>query len=281
MAAILAVMLPATGCGTSASTTQAITAQPTTPPASGSPVWMISTSAVALLRDAGMSDGELRAHFDGTGTYLILNGNTSGTSGWNVIRVRKYTSEVTMESDIVAGLNTADAVLYDVEAWSLTPLNEQQNPSTYEAKGAAFAHAHGFKFIATPAVDLVTAIAPRDGGSRYDAFLRLGIASDAARSADVIDIQAQGAEANTPGYVAFVRGAAAQARAANPQVHVLAGISTNPNGQHVTTDQLRSVVIATRNVVDGYWLNIPGGGVACPNCGAPQPQVAVELLRTL
>ena len=33
------------------------------------------------------------------------------------------------------------------------------------------------------------------------------------------------------------------------------------------------------NDVAGYWLNIPRGGAACPKCGEPQPQVAVELLK--
>jgi len=81
--------------------------------------------------------------------------------------------------------------------------------------------------------------------------------------------------------VRFVKEAAEQARSVNPKVIVFAGLSTNPNGRHVTPKDLYDAVLATRNDVAGYWLNIPGGGAACPKCGEPQPQVAVELLKML
>jgi hypothetical protein len=137
------------------------------------------------------------------------------------------------------------------------------------------------RFIATPAVDLVSVLAPGAKGSWYDEYLRLGIASDAARVSDVIDIQGQGIESNTSAYSVFVQQASAQARAANPGVRILAGLSTNPHGVAVTAAQLEAAVAATGNAVAGYWLNIPSGGPACPSCGAPQPQIAVQLLRAL
>ncbi|MVU77410.1 hypothetical protein GPX89_09135 [Nocardia sp. ET3-3] len=62
---------------------------------------------------------------------------------------------------------------------------------------------------------------------------------------------------------------------------VLAGLSTNPSGQTVTADQVHAALDATRSFVDGYWLNIPQAGTACPRCGTAQPQVAVTLLRQL
>ena len=67
--------------------------------------------------------------------------------------------------------------------------------------------------------------------------------------------------------------AAAQAREANPRVRIFAGLSTNPSGKPVTGKQLYGAVQATRDDVEGYWLNIPGGGAYCPKCGQPQPQV--------
>ena len=39
--------------------------------------------------------------------------------------------------------------------------------------------------------------------------------------------------------------------------------------------------LATRSQVSGYWLNIPGQGTACPKCGTPQPQVAIDFLQRL
>ncbi|QIS11288.1 hypothetical protein [Nocardia arthritidis] len=111
--------------------------------------------------------------------------------------------------------------------------------------------------------------------------LRYRVTVGAAASADVIDIQAQGSEADTAKFADFVRQAAAQARQRNPRVVVLAGLSTNPSGQRVTTDQLQQAVAATRSFVDGYWLDIPAVGTACPRCGTPQPEVAVPLRELL
>jgi hypothetical protein len=59
-------------------------------------------------------------------------------------------------------------------------------------------------FLTAPAVDLVTLLAPESDERRYDSYLRLGIVADAARYADVIDIQAQGSERNTRVYADFV-----------------------------------------------------------------------------
>jgi hypothetical protein len=48
--------------------------------------------------------------------------------------------------------------------------------------------------------------------------------------------------------------AVAQARAANPSIVIYAGLST----QRVSgAAQLVQDYLATRNLVDGYWLNIP------------------------
>jgi hypothetical protein len=78
-----------------------------------------------------------------------------------------------------------------------------------------------------------------------------------------------------------VRQAAEQARAANAHVIILAGLSANPDGQHVTGEDLYRAVMATQSMVSGYWLNIPVGGQYCPRYGSPQPQVAVDFLKRL
>jgi hypothetical protein len=92
----------------------------------------------------------------------------------------------------------------------------------------------------------------------------------------MIDIQAQGSEANLSRFTSFVKEAAAQARGANPHVIVLAGISTNPSGELVSGAQFTSFYNAVRADVNGYWLNIPAQGTACPKCGTPQPKVAAR-----
>lgn len=95
------------------------------------------------------------------------------------------------------------------------------------------------------------------------------------------EIQAQGAEMNVAAYQSFVVATTHTARQTNPTVTILAGLSTNPGGQHVTATALYAAVRATHRTVNGYWLNIPAGGLYCPRCGIPQPQVAIALIKLL
>jgi hypothetical protein len=78
-----------------------------------------------------------------------------------------------------------------------------------------------------------------------------------------------------------VREAAAQARQANPKITVLAGVSTQPGGQYVTADDILRDIDATRNFVDGYWLNIPGPSEYSPRVTEFRPDIAVDVLRGL
>ena len=100
-----------------------------------------------------------------------------------------------------------------------------------------------------------------------------------AKVSDVVELQAQSLERDTRTYATFVREAAAQARAANPRVAILAGLSTNPPGAEVTSEQLAAAIRVTRGIVDGYWLNIPGRGPRCPACNPPRPDVGRAALR--
>jgi hypothetical protein len=97
----------------------------------------------------------------------------------------------------------------------------------------------------------------------------------------VLDLQAQGAEADPGLFASFVADAAAQARKANPNVKVLAGISTYPSGKTVTAAAIDQAAQAVRANVDGYWLNDPAASAACPACAGPYPQVALAALRGL
>jgi hypothetical protein len=279
-ALILAGITVVSACHTSAG------AHTSVPPVSGvsksaarQPDWLISSATLNLLSGAGMSTAELSADFDRSGVYLIT-GAHRGTGYSNTVGTQSFTSVTMLQSALGHGLDPAvHAVLYDDEAWPLTPTAEQRDPAVAESRAAALTHAHHLQLIAAPATDLTRVLAPGESG--YAAYLRLGLSATAAKAADVIDIQAQGGEADTAKYADFVRQAAAAAHAANPRVVVLAGISTNPSGQHVTAERLRAAIDATRGSVDGYWLNVPQSGKACPHCGTAQPQVAVTLLREL
>ena len=108
-------------------------------------------------------------------------------------------------------------------------------------------HAHDLLLLTSPSANLVKVMAPETGkgdADLFSAYLRLGIAADGARYADVFVIQAQRALRNTEVFANFVQQATAQARRANPKVAVLAGISTNPIGRHVITDDILRAVAA-------------------------------------
>lgn len=219
----------------------------------------------------------------GTPCTFLVGGRDPGSDyrDWDAVRTGSVTRLQGLAA--VARNPAVAAVLYDPEAWPMTPREEQLDPVAATCKAATIVHAQGKLLIATPAIDLIRVIEPgadRDG-QRFAAFERLGLAGRIARCADVYEIQAQGAEADAAKFRDFVRAEAQQARAANPRVIVLAGISTNPSGRRVDAQQVYAAVQATRNGVDGYWLNIPAGGKYCPRCGEPQPQVARQLLQRL
>jgi hypothetical protein len=223
-----------------------------------------------------------RKYFDSPCTFLVGDGaGPADYRGWTSVRTRTITSLAGLDGAIRDP--TADAVLYDPEGWDMTPPEEQSHPAEATCRAASAAHASHKLLIATPAINLVRFLrrgAPA-GGQRFAEFEQTGIAGDIARCADVYEIQAQGAEMNRDQFRAFVTAEVLQARAANPGIVVLAGISTNPMGQHVTAQRVLEAVESVRAVVNGFWLNIPAGGTYCPSCGEPQPRVAVELLRLL
>lgn len=172
------------------------------------------------------------------------------------------------------------AVVYDAEGRPLTPLAEQRDPAHYTALAVALVRRRHLLLDATPATDLVTVAWPR-ATKKYPAFLRLGIAQQIARYADLYEIQARGSEANRDLYRHFVAAATAQAREGNPAVDVLLGVSTNLTGHFVSAETRYQDVPATRRLVSGYWLNIPGASVYCPTCGSGTPHVGSELLALL
>lgn len=243
--------------------------------------WMINATALALLQTtgSGWSQADSARFFDNAHTYVM----GQVPAGWQSISTRTFTSYTALQAALAAHsiLSSVRAIVYDNEAWQFTPVEEQQHFALSVQKAADLVHSHHMLLIATPATDLVNVSDPSGKGSTYSRFLSLNIIKAAAQYADVVEIQAQGAEANLSTYTQFVSAAATQAKTANSRVVVLAGLSTNPSGKKVTAQQLYAAFQATSSAVSGYWLNIPGQGGACPRCGTPQPQVAIDFLRML
>ena len=228
------------------------------------------------------ADGDVRARLGAARIFEVARFTHPPRAQPGVIPTVKFTSYAGLKQAIANGglPSWVKAVLYDNEPWSFTPEVEQRAPGPYTEMAAALAHRHHLLFLASPALGLTAVLRP-GVTRRATAYLQLGLAAQAARAADVVNLQAQSLERSTSAYVAFVREAAAQARRARPGVTVLAGISSNPTGPPVTAAQLIGAMAGARRYVDGYWMNIPSPGAACPRCNAPRPDLAIAAIRSL
>lgn len=241
------------------------------------PAWLLTRSALAVLA----ADPAVRAELRRSRVYELLQPGQQPLPAVTADLVVVFASATALEEAVTGGQLPAATygVLYDPEAWSFTPEAEQRDPVRAATQAAAVAHAHGLRFIVTPALNLTTVLGPGGPQPRWRQFLGLDLVGRLAAVADVIELQAQSLERDPGTYAAFVRAAAAQATSANPRISVLAGLSTNPPGTPVDSHNLTDAIEATRSMVDGYWLNIPGQGPRCPTCGPPRPDIALQTLQ--
>ena len=243
--------------------------------------WLFAGRGAAAIA----SDADTSGLLDGARPFVMSSRPLREVpSGWQAIPLRSFKSFDEIRNAVEADALGPDVrgVLYDYEKWRFTPAEEQRSPARYLKQAADLIHAKGLLFLTSPAIDLVPILAPESDRRRQDdTYLRLGLAADAARYADVFDIQSQRFERDTERYAIFVREAAAQARQANPKVIVLAGISTQPGGQQVTADDILRAIEATRDLVNGYWFNIPEPSEYSPAVTEFRPDIALDVLRRL
>ena len=237
-----------------------------------------------------------------TATFNSSTTNISGgvPSGWaSSVPLRIYSvyggnnTAGGFVSDVNHGVLSAvqyPVVMYDLENWSRSPIAEQQNAPLYMHRFGDFAHAHGFQTIMAPEAFLVRVQGSvancDDGQTGWQCFLSNGWAAAAARYSDRYSIQSQGqqtGDASGPdAYINYVSQASAQAKAANPQVVVSAGLSTNPPQGTPTVQVLYQDANSVRSYVSGFWLNVPDPALgSCPSCGAPRPDLALQLIQML
>jgi len=238
--------------------------------------WLIPAKALAKIVD----QPGVREVLDTPNTSFISGPGYPVPAGWASKKVISFTSyeklhEVLNSGHIPPG---ATSVLYDSERWAFTPVQEQLNPWLYTSLAAADAHAHGLKLIAMPATTLAQVIAP-GSGPVYQRFLDAFIIGSVARSADSVVVLGSGSQNSPLIYANFIRQASDQARRVNPNIEVLAGLSTNPPGPVVTLKNLVDSVRLTRSMVNGYEMNIPEPGPYCPLCNPLRPDIAVGLLQ--
>ena len=163
--------------------------------------WEMTAGNVQSL---SQQDSATAAHFFntpasyGAGASLV---KTPVQAGYATTPVLGYTSYAQFASDIKNGSISYPYkwVMYDAEKWSATPVGEQQNPIKYMRLFGQLAHAHGFKVIMAPALDLGAvsgSVLPRQPGESLNAWwVRVNISGAAGRSvtADGFYVAAPGA----------------------------------------------------------------------------------------
>jgi hypothetical protein len=237
---------------------------------------MLTKSALSQM----LSEPSVAARLARTRIDELLKPGQQPLSGVNATPVVTFSSVAALRSALHGDALPAGtrAVLYDPEAWAFTPAAEQRHPVLAAGQAAGLARSRGLQIIVAPAMNLTTVMDPGSSAPRWQAFLNLRIIGSMARVAGTVELQAQSLERDPAAYARFVREAAAQARVANPNVIVLAGLSTNPPGTAVDSQQLTAAIQASRADVAGYWLNIPGNGSQCPTCNAAQPSLGAAVL---
>ena len=244
------------------------------------PYWLLEKFSVPALLNAGLSSSMLQDYFNNPQTLLIVK--SADPAKDPLLPNATYVMSFADYQQLVDTLSARSIpsyvklILYDDERWPSTPVAQQQQPFTYEAEAEAVAHQHGLGLVFTPAANLSTVLSTAySNATKYDGYTGLGIASQSAVHADVLEIQGQQDE-DSNGFNSFVSAAVGQAQATNPRALVMVGLTTTTPHQAITPQLLLNDYTTTRPLVSGYWLNIPGGQ------GGPRyPQVAVEFLQAL
>ena len=162
-------------------------------------------------------------------------------------------------------------VVADIEDWQFSTPWQQARPGL--ATRAICAAHPADVCVAAPALDLA---------SGWRGYLRENLAGRTARWADVLDVQAQAQELHPWRFRRLVTVAISQARAANPRIQVIVGLSTSARIGEVTGWLLWRAWLAARGAgAVGVWLNVPGRSAYCPSCPPADPRPAVQLLRRI
>lgn len=235
----------------------------------GKPRYWIT--CVGTIRAISRVDPRVAREVFGSPAAIALGG-----WGWpGALSGRSWASYEEFAADVRDGSIPAYVriVMYDPERWDATPIAEQRDPITYIRAFTALAHEHGYFAVITPHPGLMevdgAVCGQVEGETIEQAYIRCEIAGRAARYADALETQAQALQRDPPAYRAFVAATAAQARAANPHVLVLSGLSTQP-GYPATPQMLYAAWRSVDGIVDGHYLSLARGR---------RPDVAAAFLR--
>jgi hypothetical protein len=222
--------------------------------------WAMARSSLEHLMEA--APARAKAAFDSPDT-LVQNdpplSSDPSPPGWSTSRTERWTSFAAFRTAVEEGAipSMVQVVHYDNEAWSQTPLREQHRPAFFERRFCNLAHANGLDCMTGPGQDLCGVIDHPSGETYAQCYLDEELAAKAARHADVVDIQAQALEPRGARvYGNFIRRAAAQAKAANPDVVMLGNIAASPSGAEVDAEAMYRCAKAALPFVSGFYTTV-------------------------
>lgn len=220
--------------------------------------WIIGHRELGVMRS--VAPGEVQYALKPANLFVAGAADTPSGAGQTVADFKSYAAlRIAIAAhQIPSGVHW---LMYDNERWPATPRNEQRSPGYYEAQFATLAHQHGYRVILAPAQDLAlgfgTSRLPK-GKPAWRRYLSMRLPALSARAGDIFDIQAQAYELpqfrKQNLFLRVIRNSVAQARAANPNITIFAGLSTN---RAVSTPDMRHDFLISRGLVAGFWLNIP------------------------
>lgn len=217
-------------------------------------VWMATPNTVEAI--SSDDDGVARLFFGGPTSYVLSGGWATATPAMAWANERRF--EVALAQGTIPP--SVHVVMYDPEAWAETPTWEERHPGRAMQIFSDAAHEAGYRVVLTPhpgLVDVSGASCSRAADeSIAAAFIRCRIVAEAARLGDVVEVQAQFLEADPGAYRDLVQLATEQARAANPEVVVIAGLSTRFAAD---PQVLMDAWAAVSDVVDGHYMAVPEG----------------------
>jgi hypothetical protein len=254
------------------------------------PYWFISLNAIRLLEKNGASPSFMTTLFNTNHSYIIIGPRQTDPFPLS-IPVANFTSYMDIPASHTLGMESAfsrnllqkgiKAISYDDENWHFTAASEIAHP-VYSTKLASdLAHKHGLQFISSPGMDLGTSatgkIQPLP--MSYSSFVKDGYLN-IAQYDDLFELQLENTETNT-NYVTLAQQAKNLIKAINPKVILLLQLTSNPNSQPVSAEDLMKDYNSTHGFIDGYALTIPDSAAICPACGAPNVQTMLTFLKAL
>ncbi len=240
------------------------------------------------MRAHGASGALVDRLFDNRHSYIIVGPRQTNPLA-NALTVENFTNvgvdNVAHGQGIAAAITDhrlvkgVDAISYDDENWAFTPRPEIVDPVGYTKRASDLAHHAGLAFISTPGMDLATSPRGRIQAlpQSFYTFVSDGYLS-VAKYDDLFELQLENAE-TMPYFASLSLEAERRVRLINPKALFLLQLTSNPNKQRVSVQQLIHDFQATKGFVDGYALTIPNSVAICPSCGQPRIATMVDFLK--